>query len=264
MNAADLLWAELRRDLRLRWTYRFNAIGWFALWLVMIPLTMLIFDQVVGGYSWQRQYESVVGFFVWSLCIMGILAGIVGGIGTEAREGTLESYFLSGRSPLRLISTRLFAQTGTQTLESLALALLIMFVLQLQPTMTAPAVVILVITLIGVFGLALGLAGLTLVYKQIDGVISLISLVALALTGALAPINGLGVGFAALRWLVPTAWSIDALRRTLVYGTSWSELGADGVWAGLMIQALAYVILGLVVFRWGLTRVRRDGSLGAY
>ena len=234
------------------------------MWLVMFPMMLVILDRVVGGYDRYQQAESLIGFLVWDLCIMGVLAGTATMVGREAREGTLESILISPLSPARLFSLRTAAAFLAQGVETLILGLLLMLVLRLPLTMNGPALAVLALTILSVSGLSLLVGGLTLVYKQIDGMIGLIGLIAVLFTGALAPLNNLGGLFDVVKWLVPTAWGIDALRETMLYGATWSSLWQGGTWLGLGAQALIFILAGLLVFNWSFRRAQVEGSLGSY
>lgn len=264
MMSATLFLAEVRRDLKRRWSYRFNTVGWYVMWLIMFPMMLVIFDGVVGGYEELQQSESLIGFLVWDLCIMGVLAGTATMIGREAREGTLESVFVSPMSPARLFSIRTAAAFLAQGVETLVLGVLLARMIGLPLTMNVTAFAVLGMIILSVYGLSLFIGGLVLIYKQIDGVTGLIALIAVLFTGALAPLNNLGSLFEIVRWFVPTAWGIDALRKTMLYGATWEVLREDGTWFGLGVQALLFIVVGHLVFHYSFKRAQREGSLGSY
>ena len=74
-----LFLAELRRYMRLRWSYRLNIVSWVILWLVAFPLLMSTFDAVAGGYAMERRQASLIGFLLWDWS-MALLAAIVGSV----------------------------------------------------------------------------------------------------------------------------------------------------------------------------------------
>jgi ABC-2 type transport system permease protein len=258
------LWGvECRRHWQQVWSYRLDFLGGMALWLVTFPLMMIIFAGVAGGYPQTAQWASLIGFLVWDLN-MGVLAAVTREVAQEAREGTLEPLFLSPVPPLLLFSLRLLAAFVIQAVRTLLLGLLLMVILQLPLTMSGPAFPVLLLTLVGTYGIGLLLGGIALVYKQIASLIGVITLLAVLATGALVPLDGLGTPFLLLKFFVPTAWGIDALRVVLIGGASWWALWQDGTWLGLTIQAIVFTLLGATVFQRGVEQARVQGTLGAY
>jgi len=118
------------------------------------------------------------------------------------------------------------------------------------------------LTLLGACGLGFALAGLTLVYKRIGGGLHLLWQMLVFFTGALAPITHpmLG-GFAKL---LPLTWGISALRANILDGAGSAELWQSGLWQGLLINTLIYLILGVVLFTWGERSARQQGALAHY
>jgi hypothetical protein len=52
--------AELRRELRLWFSYRQQAISSLALWCVAFPLMMVTLDSVAGGYGETERQASLL------------------------------------------------------------------------------------------------------------------------------------------------------------------------------------------------------------
>ena len=178
LPAITLPWQQDQRLCAVQ--YRFidsglDTVGWWMMWLVMFPLILVLFDGVVGGYSTEERMVSLIGFLVWDLFIMGVLATMTEEISREAKQGTLETVLLAPVSPTMLFSTRITATTFVRTLETLALGLILVLVLRLPIVLTPPALALLVIT------------------------------------GGLIPLNNLGPARTILKWLLPTTWGTDAL-----------------------------------------------------
>lgn len=195
---------------------------------------------------------------------MALLGAATGAVATEAREGTLENVVLAPFSPLLTFSLRALTSalvTGTQTL---ILGTILVLFLNVQFPVTGSALVVILLTLLGVGGIGLGLGGLALIYKSTESIVGLFSLLALVMTGALVPLERLGVVFEILKVLVPTTWGIDVLRELTVDGGGWAALWGNGLWVGLTFQAVVFVVVGVVVFKVSLATAQRDGVLGQY
>jgi ABC-type multidrug transport system permease subunit len=98
----------------------------------------------------------------------------------------------------------------------------------------------------------------------VASLVGVVTLLALFFTGAIIPLNDLGVIFDLLKYSLPTTWGIDALRQILVHGESWLSLWEDGTFFGLSLQAIVFLAVGVAVFNWGFRQAQRHGSLGNY
>ncbi len=92
-----------------------------------------------------------------------------------------------------------------------------------------PTVLLVLLTVIGAFGVSLCIGGLTLVYKAVSSLIGVVS-----------------------------------FRFAIIDGANWRLLWLDGTWHGLTLQSMAFLCLGIILFRWGLKRARVGGTLGSY
>jgi ABC-2 type transport system permease protein len=266
MNALllpKLFLAELRREVRHWWSYRLNALSSLGLWLVAFPFMMLTFDSVAAGYGPDQRLASLIGFLVWELC-SGVLVATTDSVTEEAQQGTLESVMLVPVTPLVIFSLRITAVFTRQAVETIILGLALVLILNLPFTWSGTALLVMGLTIVSVAGVGLALGGLAMIYKSIDSVVGVVTLLAVLFTGALVPLNNLGTVFVLLKYLMPMTWGIDALRAVLVSGVGWSALRLDGTLWGLSIQAFVFSLLGAVTFAWSIRRAQMQGSLGTY
>ncbi len=255
--------AEIRRSGSETYTYRFNVISTMALWVVAFPMMMMVFDSV-AGYSPVRQMESLIGFLVWDLC-MAALAAIGQDITREAQHGTLESILMAPVAPIRLFTMRSASAAVTQSVLTAILGVILFLILRLPaPHLSLGALIVLVLTVLGVIGVSLAIGGIALIYKRVASIVGVIGLLSVLLSGALVPLYSLGPLYEALKWLVPMTWGISALRALMIGDASALELARQGVWLGLTLQTLAFLALGALVFNWGYNRARVAGILGSY
>jgi ABC-2 type transport system permease protein len=258
-----LFLAEMRRRLMRMWAFRYDVLGEIGLWVVAFPLMMMIFDDVAGGYGPERRLASLIGFLVWDLC-MGTLASITQEVTRESREGTLESVVLSPVAPSLLFVLRLATGFIVQGLRTLAIGLILAVAINPSVHLTIAVPVLLLITTAPVAGVGLALGGLALVYKNIDSVVSLVALLAVLFTGALVPLNTLGIWFSLLKFVVPMTWGIDALREAIIQDASLAFFWMNGTLIWLTLQTAVLLAIGGTVFNWGLRRARIQGSLASY
>jgi len=254
---------ELRRYSRIYWSYKLDALSWIALWALAFPLLMVTFDNVAGGYESTGRQASLLGFLLWDWS-MGVLAAAAVLISTEAREGTLENVALAPVSFLTTVSLRIVVATAILGVQTLVLGIILALVLRVPLGINGPAIAVVALTLVGAGGLSLVMGGLALRFKSVESLVNVFTLLALVLTGALIPLNQLGVLFDILKLVMPAAWGIEALRQVTIGGATWATLAADGTWAGLAVQAIVFILVGVIVFHRNFSRAQADGSLAAY
>jgi ABC-2 type transport system permease protein len=144
----------------------------------------------------------------------------------------------------------------------LGLVLVLFFRLPLIPSFTA--ILIALLTLVGTCGVGMALAGVAMIYKSVASVTGLVANLAFLVSGALVPINALGLVFTALKLFFPTTWGIDVLRGVVLNDDSLSMLLREGTLPGLLLQTSLMLAIGWLVFNISLQRARSNGVLGAY
>lgn len=260
---------ELRREFLVWRSYRVNAISSLLMWGVIFPILLVTVQSVVNantavGFGERERAESLIGFLVWNLC-MGVLRAIPLMVAEESRTGTLENVLTSTYLPFgTLFALRILARSLRSILETalLGLVLVLFFRLPLIPSFTA--VLVALLTLAGTCGVGMALAGLAMIYKSVSSVTGLVANLAFLISGALVPINALGLVFTALKLFFPTTWGIDVLRGVVLNGDSLAVLLRGGALPGLLLQTGLMLAIGWLVFNISLQRARTNGVLGVY
>ena len=62
----------------------------------------------------------------------------------------------------------------------------------------------------------------------------------------------------------PTTHGIIVLRRVLLEGQSLASVWNDGSLGWLILNTLAYVVIGMLIFKWFERRAKIQGVLGQY
>lgn len=256
--------SEMRREWLIWYSYRFNAISSLVMWGVIFPILLLTLQNVVnvaepGQFGEREQAASLIGFLVWHLC-MRVLAEMPEMLAEEARTGTLESLVVASQLSLGvLLLLRVLARSTRSILETILLGAVLVWLFDLSLDMSITAVVVMLMTLMGTWGVGFMLMGLALLHKSVGSVTSLVTNLAFLVSGAFVPINGLGWLFIFLKFVFPTTWGIDVLRQTMLDNTM---TGDDLL--GLVVQTATFLAIGMLVFRWALKRARAKGVLGSY
>ena len=128
-----------------------------------------------------------------------------------------------------------------------------------KPPIEALAVLALLITLVGMYGLGFAVAGLAILVKRTGQLVFLLQILLLFLTGTFLPLDVMPAPVAFLGKTIPLTWGIDVSRAS-VAGTG----GIATRWMWLLLTSTASLAFGLLVFSWFCRKAREDGALGRY
>jgi ABC-2 type transport system permease protein len=256
----NVLVAEFRRSFRLAWAYSLENVADFVLYFAGFLLLVVVFQASSENYGAPGILGSLIGYITWKVCATCSI-DVAGIADEESKTGTLEQIFLSGRSALQIFLARSLAYFLNEIGRGLLLGLALGIVLNTVPAPGLLTLLIFGLTFLGALGMGLGLGGLVLVYKRLGGFLNLVWQLLVFFTGALAPQAGL---FGSFTHLLPLSLGIDALRGNLVDGLSFGDLWTNGLLPGLLVNTIAYLVLGVILFNWGERKARLLGVLGHY
>jgi len=184
-------------------------------------------------------------------------------IRNEQYMGTLESLLLS-RTPLYQILTYsslwTFLFTVINTAVILAIAIIV-FKVDLNANYLA-ASVILFLSIVSLAGIGMISAGVIMVTKQGDPISWFVSIISAFLSGVYYPIEVLPKFLKGLAQILPNTHALIALRHTLINNYSiWQVKEQIFI---LLLFSFITVPLGIIAFKKGFDRARKEGTLSYY
>jgi ABC-2 type transport system permease protein len=186
-----------------------------------------------------------------------------GSISTEQKTGTLE-YLLMSRTPLSAVmlysAAWSFLTTALSAVLMLALASAL-FGMKLggNPGM---ALLVLLVTIVGMSGIGMLSAGIIMVTKQGDPVTWALSALGGLLSGVYYPVKMLPAPLQAVSAALPMTHALSAMRAVLMTNASSATLPMEMLW--LVTFAAISLPVGIFAFRWGFDKARRDGTLAFF
>lgn len=203
--------------------------------------------------------EAIAGYLLWFFALMAI-DSMSQNIAEEAQTGTLEQFYLSRWS----FALMLFFRFVSSIITSLTMAVPLLFLLVLSTGVSLDARVgdtlpIVGLTVLGLCGFGYVLAAITLVFKRIGNAMTLVQFGLLFLS--LTPVERLSPSLQFVALTLPLAQGVKLLRVALVKGSS-HLISAD--FAFLVLNAIAYLAIGVLIFRWAEAIARDKGLLGHY
>lgn len=264
-----LLLAFLRRDLLVETSYRF-ALLWHAggalfTLLIFFHLAKLV-DPASGSGPLSAYGAGYFGFALVGIALSPLLSGglvaVADRVRREQLEGTLETLFAAGPSPLAL-AAGLAAFDLLRTLVAALLVLAAGLLLFRAPVAPDPPALLLLLALALAVaaGLSLLSAGFVLRHQRGDPVASALSLAQEFLGGVYFPVELLGPSLTPLSAALPMTHLLSGFRKALYLGPR-----ADIAPECLALALFAAILLpaGAGFFLASVRAAKRSGALAKY
>lgn len=264
MNLLKMIKAEFVRGLRVDIRYPLNLVAELAT-LSVLYLGIYWVNRSLPGEGFQGSNSalaSLVGFVMWYFLVIAVGA-LSTNLQSEAEQGTLEQLFLIPAGTAQLLLARLGSAISRGSLSIAVIFGVMMLATGVRPIWRlGPALVVILISLVGLVGVGYALVGLTLLYKRTGSLIGLVNLILLIIMGIF---NDATVGpVAVVVRVLPLAYGSRLLQQAL------GEVAppAGSVWAidlfGLTLNSLIYLIAGLAIFRKAERTARQRGVLAHF
>ncbi|MFC4360065.1 ABC transporter permease [Halobium salinum] len=256
MTTLTLLRAVARKQALLLVRYPLNTVSQvFGLYVFF--LLLFYGGQAVGGAAFDESLGGlVVGFFLFTMAVVAY-AGLSWDVTREAQWGTLEQLFMSPHGFGRVFAVKVVVNVLFSLLwGGLILGLMLLTTGRTLVVDLFTVVPLALLTLASAVGVGFVFGGLALVYKRIENVFSLVQF---AFVGLIAAPLG---QYPFLRWL-PLAQGSSLLGRAMREGVRLWEFEPSAL-AVLSGTAVAYLLVGYVLFGLASRRARRLGVLGHY
>lgn len=223
----------------------------------IIFLAMFFGIRIIGDPASAEaniQFVIVSNSF-WFLAVMA-LTSMGWEVTTEATRGTLEQLAMSPVGLPAILLLRMITNIAVQLVIIAAMLALVMWTAGQWLTLDLALVPILLPTIVSMIGVGYVVAGLSIIFKQIQALLQIMQFVFLGMTF---------VPLSALPWLelAPFVKGVDLTRRVMIQGLTIGDLGGLD-WLSLLANAAGYFLLGLLFFRWCERVARQRGLLGQY
>ncbi len=265
-----VLKAEVVRGLIIMRRYWFATITGLLISYGFLMLVILAFVSNQAALAeWSESiFDKVVGFLVGMLA-MGLVGMFSQGLQGMARTGELEQVCMSPHGLVTNFLARSFVAALmsilTYTILLSLLAASLKGKIYFEPVATALVLALTYTNLIG-FGFMVG--GLVLVFKQTGQIAMIVRLVLLIIAIGSEEIAKLPAWFRAIAHCVPITDAAISLKYVLIKGQH-----IDGRYSSILIQpsfyylilnAIAWTLIGIACFRYLENWSRDRGTLGAY
>lgn len=252
-----ILKAMFIRHLLMLKSYSFNSLSGIITMYIVFCLMFFGVQAMVPAGSIGRTLEGMlVGYALWAFAIFAF-SELAWELTNEAQFGTLEQLHLSPAGLRWAVSANLMTGFLYNTLIlSLLVALMMVTTGKYLKFDLIAIVPLLLLTVLGVYGLGFAGGGLQLIFKRVQAFFQIVQFV---LVGCIvAPWDR----FPWAKYL-PLSLGNRLLQRVMLDGERLWELPGD-LLITLVLLNLAYLTAGLLVFEAATQAARRKGMLGHY
>ena len=240
-----------------KWSSLINAIttaGDFIWWMLLIDGGVLIPEKIA---------PLVVGYLIWVYANYMIYDANYFII-DAGQTGVLEQVYLTPYPFWVKLMSRFFAAAVFCTLElTFVVAALLIFCPVHIPASFAAFIAFLV-TLLGIVGFALILAGVGLIFKKSQPFAYLLNNVLLFFNGSILPLEKMPQVIQMLSKTLPTTQGIAVMRNMIFHNQSLAAALADGSFLILILNSSFYMALGIAAFIYCEKWAQKNGILGHY
>ena len=263
---------EVRKGLLFAWSERLQIameVPFFALFITLLGPVLNSGHQITAGHlSWTLNSGrtsllviTLVPVFFFYLQGVKLFWRLLG----EIQAGTIEQVYLSPLPSWLVVAAGRLAAAIIETLVVMGVVYgIVSAFVTLHFHWTAAALVPMAFLIIAGIGYSLIMAGMTLLWKRIGILQDGFLLLVMMFVFAGVPVLTLPGWFTGLSRVFPATSQVASL-----YGVMLGHRGVSGLWgigglAWVVVTSVAYLVVGIIVFRLleRITKVR--GTLGTY
>ncbi len=265
-----LLWAFFRRDAAIALSYR---AAFFMQFLGNVVLLGLLYymGKAVGPQSLpalERYGGNFLAFILIGVALTDCVLVSLMSFATQVREaqttGTLEATLMA---PVRLATILIYSSLWNYFLSAVRFLLYLivgglLYGVDLGRADLVAAAVIFLLTVLSFMGIGILVAGVVLLVKRGEAILSVLGYVVMLVTGVLFPVTLLPGWMQQLSLFIPLTHALEGMRLAVLQGQHLGELAPIILKLGAFAAALLTV--GVVSFNLAVRTTKHTGSLTQY
>lgn len=253
--------AETWKGMQIMWSFKFNLLSdVLSLFLIFLGIN---FFMGYGSFQPDSIAFTLVGFCLWTYAAFAI-GNMSFALREEQQQGTVEQMCM-GATPF---SALLFGRTLSNFIWTTAIVLVgggsIALGFQLELGLTPSVIPVLILALVGLYGLGFLIGGLTLLFKNILSLSNMMQNLLLFLNGAIVPVTAFPNWMTQVTRVLPTTLSIEVVRMITLDGQSLLDAWNAGLLPLLALHSTTWFVVGLALFAVADRAARKRGLMGQF
>lgn len=268
-----IVWNELIKNLKFLMAYPIIFVFWAVFPIFWFIPFILQGEAFVGGlqsvsFGQMTGTEDFIPFIVIGAVLNSYVNTLLYGMGEsirrEAVQGTLDYVFAAPCNKVYVLIGKALSESLSSTIfaaSQLAISALL-FGVNLTLGVMLPVFFIVILLILGLYGLSLVLAAVSLMYKQSHDVSETIGYVFYVFSPVRYPIESLPSWAQIIGKLIPLTYALIIVRSIMLLGASLSEMYWE-ILALLIIDAVL-ILAGFYMFNWLENKTKKSGTISHY
>lgn len=268
-----VVWNELVKNMKFLMAYPILFVFW-AVFPVFWYIPFILQGQAFVGGSQSASFAQITGtaefipFIVVGAILSSYVSSLLHGMGESIRreilQGTLDYVFVAPCNKIFVLIGKALSESLSSTIfatSQLAIST-ILFGLNLTLGVMLPVVFIVILLILGLHGLSLILASLSLLYKQSHEISQTIGYVFYIFSPVRYPVESLPNWAQVISKLIPLTYALIIIRSIMLLKASLSALCFE-ILALVIIDAVL-IFVGFYMFNWMENKTRQSGAISHY
>lgn len=268
-----VVWNEFKKNMKFLTAYPVIFVFWAVFPIFWFIPFILQGQAFVGGlesssFGLVAGTEEYIPFIVIGAILNSYVNTLLYGVGEsirrEALQGTLDYVFAAPTNKVFVLIGKAISESVSSTMFAVSQLTLsvILFGLNLTFGMVLPVFFIVILLIMGLYGLSLVLAAVSLMYKQSHDVSETIGYVFYVFSPVRYPIESLPSWAQVVGKLVPLTYALIIVRGIVLIGTPLSDMYFE-VLMLLVIDAVL-IFAGFYMFNWMENKAKRSGTISHF
>ncbi len=258
----SILWAFVIRDWQRRWSYKLNFIAMLLypiVWVSVFGVLGRTIDAggstgVAGGFS----MYMVTGIITWRFIRVGFFDSSMS-IRWEQHIGTFKNIYMLPNHLMVPISATALSGFTVSVLNFVEMWIVAELVFGISLNLTVPSFLFLVLAWLSVIGFGFAIAGVAILYKEIQAVFTVIFFSFQFFCGVFFPVEALPESAQYISKVIPITYALNGIRSSITHGyIPRTDLIV------MPVAGLIGLVIGLVTLQLCLKKALRDGKLERY
>ncbi len=257
-----IIWAFLVRDWQRRWSYKLNFIAMLLypiIWVSVFAVLGKTVDDagamnVAGGFS----TYIVTGIITWRFIRVGFFDSSWS-IRWEQHIGTFKNIYMIPHHLLVPVSATAISGFTVSLVNFVEMWLVAEFVFGIHLNLTVASFLFLVLAWMSIIGFGFAIAGIAVLYKEIQAVFTVIFFSFQFFCGVFFPISVLPKGAQYVSRAIPITSALHGIRTSMSQG----YIPVNDVLI-MSISGLVGIVIGLVTLHLCLKKALKEGKLERY
>jgi len=268
-----VVWSEVIKNLKFLVAYPVIFVFW-AIFPFFWFLTFIFQGQAIVGGLQSASFAEIAGtpeyipFIILGAILNGYVLTSLYGVGEsirrEAYQGTLDYLLSSPCNKAFILIGKAVSESISSTIYAIIqlIVCIIFFGIELTLGVIMPLILILILMVLGLYGIALMLAALSLQFKQAHDLAHTLEYVFYIFSPVRYPVQALPFWAQIIGRLLPLTYALIAVRSLVLLKQNLPAI-YEQIFLLFVIDALA-IFLGFYLFNWMEERTKKSGSISHY